>query len=355
VALVSVAVASLASDSPLREPVEPSAEPTAGPMPEPTIVAVVPCFNEEAAVGKVVTDLLAAVPGITVYVYDNNSTDRTAEVARAAGAVVRTETRRGKGNVVRRAFADLEADVYLLIDGDDTYDVQAAPLMIQTLLAGPYDHVLGVRTLPVETASSTAYRPGHAAGNLMFNRLVGGLFGEPVTDMLSGYRVFSHRFVKSFPALSREFEIETELTVHAVNLRIPQVSVPVGFRDRAEGSTSKLRTYHDGMKILRLIAELLQYERPMLLFGALGLLVAVVSLALGVPIFVEFAHTHRVPRFPTAFAAASLMIIAILCVVVGLILNGVLRMRQEMSRLQYLRWPAPPYRPVPVGPVGSVE
>lgn len=307
----------------------------------PEIVAIVPCYNEEAAVAKVVTDLLAAVPEITVYVYDNNSSDRTAEVAAAAGAIVRTELRKGKGNVVRRAFADLDADVYLLIDGDDTYDAAAAPEMIATLLSGPYDHVLGVRT---EETDSSAYRPGHAAGNKAFNRLVSGLFGEPVSDMLSGYRVFSRRFVKSFPALSREFEIETELTVHAVNLRIPQVEVPVGFRDRPAGSESKLRTYHDGFRILRLIGELLQYERPLAFFGAIGALLALIAIALGIPIIWTFAHTHQVPRLPTAVLASSLMIVAMLSFVVGLVLNGVLHARQEAARLQYLRWPAPAYR-----------
>jgi glycosyltransferase involved in cell wall biosynthesis len=306
----------------------------------PVVVAIVPCYNEEAAVGKVVADLTAAVPGITVYVYDNNSSDRTAEVARAAGAIVRTELRRGKGNVVRRAFADLDADVYLLIDGDDTYDAAAAPHLIETLLSGPYDHVLGVRT---EETDQSAYRPGHAAGNKMFNRLVSALFGEPVSDMLSGYRVFSRRFVKSFPALSREFEIETELTVHSVNLRVPQVEVAVGFRDRPEGSESKLRTYHDGFRILRLIGELLQYERPLAFFGSIGAALVLVSIALGIPIVWTFAHTHTVPRLPTAVLASSLVIVAMLSLVVGLVLNGVLRARQEAARLQYLRWPAPPY------------
>ncbi|MEO8750057.1 MAG: glycosyltransferase, partial [Allobranchiibius sp.] len=206
------------------------------------IAAIVPCYNEEVAVGQVVKDLLAAVDGIVVYVYDNNCSDDTVRVATEAGAVVRSESRKGKGNVVRRAFADIDADVYLLIDGDDTYDASAAPQLIETLLSGPYDHVLGVRT---DNPDATAYRPGHASGNRLFNRLITALFGEPVTDMLSGYRVFSHRFVKSFPALAREFEIETELTVHAVNLRVPQIEVPVGFKDRPEGSESKLRTYHD--------------------------------------------------------------------------------------------------------------
>ena len=222
------------------------------------IAAIVPCYNEEAAVGTVVTDLKNAVPGIEVYVYDNNSSDRTAEVAAAAGAIVRTETRKGKGNVVRRAFADIDADVYVMIDGDDTYDASAAPEMIDLLVRENLDHVLGCR---VDDKDNSAYRPGHAQGNKMFNSLVGFLFGDTVTDMLSGYRVFSRRFVKSFPALSREFEIETELTVHSMALRVPQAEYGVGFKDRPAGSESKLRTFHDGFRILGLIGRLVAHER----------------------------------------------------------------------------------------------
>lgn len=300
------------------------------------IAAIVPCYNEEVAVANVVTDLLDAVPGMTVYVYDNNSSDRTAEVAAAAGAVVRTELRKGKGNVVRRAFADIDADIYLLIDGDDTYDAAAAPQLIETLLSGPYDHLLGVRT---EDSDTSAYRPRHAAGNRLFNRLISRLFGEPVTDMLSGYRVFSRRFVKSFPSLSREFEIETELTVHAVNLRIPQIEVPVGFRDRPAGSESKLRTYHDGFRILRLIGGLVQYERPLALFSGIGALFMLIAVILGVPLLVTFADTHEVPRLPTAVLATGLVLVGVLSIVVGLIVNGILRLRQETARLTYLRLP----------------
>jgi glycosyltransferase involved in cell wall biosynthesis len=303
----------------------------------PTIAAIVPCHNEESAVGTVVRNLEQAVPGITVYVYDNCSTDRTAVVAADAGAIVRTEERRGKGNVVRRAFADVDADIYLLIDGDGTYDAAAAPAMIDALQAGPLDHVLGVRR---EAAGSSAYRPGHAAGNRMFNRLVGFLFGQPVSDMLSGYRVLSRRFVKSFPALSREFEIETEITVHAMRLRVPQSEIPVGFSERADGSESKLRTYHDGLRILRLIVLLLQHERPVVFYGIISMMFAILGLLLGVPVIWEFWHTGLVPRLPTAVLASSLMLIAIMSLVVGLILNGVLRAREEAARLEYLRWSA---------------
>ena len=233
------------------------------------IAAIVPCHNEEAAVGKVVEDLLAAVPTMDVYVYDNRSTDATSERAREAGAIVRVEDVKGKGNVVRRAFGDLEADVYLLIDGDDTYDARASTSMIQALLTGPYDHVLGVRE-PV-IGSSSAYRPGHERGNRVLNGIVGWAFGTNVGDMLSGYRVFSRRFVKSFPALSREFEIETELTVHSLALRVPQTSMRVGFKDRPPGSESKLRTYRDGSRIVRLILNLVRHERPVAFYGLIGL------------------------------------------------------------------------------------
>ena len=314
------------------------------------IAAIVPCHNEAAAIAKVVTDLIQAVPGIQVYVYDNRSTDGTDEIARAAGATVRYEEQKGKGNVVRRAFSDIDADVYLLIDGDDTYDAFAAPGMIELLLDGPYDHILGVRT-ESEVASS-AYRPGHAAGNRAFNSLVSRLFGLRVTDMLSGYRIFSRRFVKSFPAVSREFEIETELTVHSMSLRIPQREVEVGFRDRPEGSESKLNTVKDGFKILGLIAHLIRHERPLAFHGIVGAVVAVIAILIAIPVFIEYGETGLVPRFPTAFLAASLMILAVLTWLVGLILDGIMRSRRESARLVYLRYSAPradSARPLPVG------
>ncbi len=301
------------------------------------IAAVVPCHNEEAAVAKVVTDLKAAVPGIVVYVYDNLSTDATAERAREAGAIVRAETTKGKGNVVRRAFADIEADVYLMIDGDDTYDAFAAPLMIKTLLDGPYDHVLGVRK---QDAGAQAYRAGHETGNRVLNGVVGKVFGENVEDMLSGYRVFSRRFVKSFPAVSREFEIETELTVHSLHLRVPRTQVPVGFRDRPAGSESKLRTYHDGFKILFLITNLARHERPVAFYGLFGTLAWLVSVILTIPIVVEFYETHQVPRFPTLFLAFTLLLLGSLAWTAGLILDGIRRSRHEAARLMYLRYSA---------------
>ncbi len=307
---------------------------------EPAVAVIVPCYNEALAIQKVVTDLKAALPTATIYVYDNNSSDDTARVAAAAGAIVRTETRRGKGNVVRRAFADVDADIYVLIDGDDTYDTAALPAMVQTLLDGPFDHVLGVR----QETTASAYRPGHALGNRAFNALVSRLFGAPVSDMLSGYRVFSRRFVKSFPALSKEFEIETELTVHSMTLRVPQVEVAVGFRDRAEGSESKLRTYHDGFRILSLIGRLVRHERPLFFYNTIATLFILVAVALAIPVFVDFFNTGLVPRLPTAVLSGILVVIGLLSVSTGVVLDGVLRMRQESARLSYLRLDPPATR-----------
>lgn len=304
----------------------------------PKIAAIVPCHNEELAIAQVVTDLRAAVPEMTVYVYDNASTDDTVRVALEAGAVVRREEAKGKGNVVRRAFADVDADVYVLIDGDDTYATRDLPAMIAALLSGPYDQVLGVRR---ETQAG-AYRPGHELGNKGFNWLVSSVFKSDVTDMLSGYRVFSRRFVKSFPALSREFEIETELTVHAMSLRVPQVELPVGFKDRPEGSESKLRTYHDGFRILSLIVGLIRHERPMLFYGLVGALLAIAGALIGVPVIVEYFDTGLVPRLPTAVLAVGVVIVAFMSWMIGLILDGVLKARREISRLNYLSHEPPP-------------
>lgn len=301
------------------------------------IAAIVPCHNEEAAVAKVVSDLRAAVPGMDIYVYDNNSTDRTSERALEAGAIVRHEHAKGKGNVVRRAFADIDADIYVMIDGDDTYDASALPAMIDAMLEGPLDHVLGVRS----QVSDTAYRPGHEAGNRVFNNLVSSIFGHRVTDMLSGYRVFSRRFVKSFPAVSREFEIETELTVHSSSLRVPQTEITVGFKDRAEGSESKLNTYRDGVKILSLIVHLIRHERPILFHSVLAAIVFIVALLIGVPVVIEFFQTGEVARFPSAILATGLALIAGLSLLLGFILDGITRSRRENARLSYLRYGAP--------------
>jgi len=302
------------------------------------IAAIVPCHNEEAAVAKVVTDLRAAVPDMTVYVYDNCSTDRTVELARATGAIVRSEPCKGKGNVVRRAFADIDADIYLLIDGDDTYDAAAAPRMIDKLVSECLDHVVGVRR-EVEGCAA-AYRPAHATGNRVLNRIVRGLFGDSLGDMLSGYRVFSRRFVKSFPAVSREFEIETELTVHSLALRMPSTTVPVDFRDRAEGSESKLRTYRDGWRILNVILSLTRHERPLFFFGVLATLSTLVGVALGTPVVVQYLQTAHVPRLPSLVVCSILLVFALLFSLAGLVLDGIRKGRHEASRLSYMRYPA---------------
>ncbi|MGI4896881.1 MAG: glycosyltransferase [Janthinobacterium lividum] len=301
------------------------------------VAVIIPCLDEASAIGGVVDDVLAAIPGAVVYVYDNRSTDGTADVARRHGAEVCYEPRPGKGNVIRRAFADVDADVYVLIDGDDTYDASVAGELVEKLITEGLDHVVGVR----RASTFTAYRRGHAAGNRALNQVVSRVFGEPVTDMLSGYRVMSRRFVKSFPAISRGFEVETELTVHAVNLRVPQAEVPVGFRDRAAGSESKLRTYRDGFAILWWITRLARYERPLPVHALLGGVFVVVALALGIPIVVEFAQTGLVPKFPTAILASALMMIAVLVTAVGIILQAVRHASDEASRLVYLQYPSP--------------
>ncbi|KAB1663011.1 glycosyltransferase [Pseudoclavibacter sp. CFCC 13611] len=305
-------------------------------FPELEIAAIIPCHNEAAAVGKVIADLRKAVPQLTIYVYDNLSTDGTAAAAREQGAIVRSELHKGKGNVVRRAFGDIEADVYVLIDGDDTYDAHALPQMIQTLLDGPFDHVLGVR----QEQTDSAYRPGHSLGNRAFNSLVSWLFKEPVRDMLSGYRVFSKRFVKSFPAVSREFETETELTVHYASLRIPHAEVEVGFKDRAEGTESKLNTVSDGIKILSLIVDLVRFERPLVFHGALALIAMVAAMIFGVPVLIDFAQTGLVPKLPSAVLASSLAILGFISLSIGMMLDGIRRNRHENARLLYLQYPA---------------
>jgi glycosyltransferase involved in cell wall biosynthesis len=301
------------------------------------IAVIVPCHNEEAAVGTVVTDLRRALPTSRIYVYDNNSTDATAERAAAAGAIVRRETRKGKGNVVRRAFADLDADIYLLIDGDDTYDAACAPDLVRTLVEGPFDHVVGART----QTTQTAYRPGHAFGNRLLTGFAAALFGRQITDMLSGYRVFSRRYVKSFPATSHEFEIETEMTLHSLHLRVPVAEMPVGFKDRPHGSESKLRTYRDGWRILRWILNVTRHERPTLFHGVIATGLAVLALALGIPVIGEYLATGLVPRFPTAILASSIGILAAVSLGIGYLLESIRRSRAEIARLAYLSHPAP--------------
>jgi glycosyltransferase involved in cell wall biosynthesis len=301
----------------------------------PEIAVLIPCFNEQEAIGAVVATFKSHLPGAAIFVYDNASTDLTIERARNAGAIVRSEPLRGKGHVVRRMFADIEADVYVLVDGDDTYDAGSASQLVDALVRGSLDLVSAVRV----DSSAKAYRRGHRFGNWLLTSLVAQLFGKRFTDMLSGYRVMSRRFVKSFPALSGGFEIETELTVHALQMRIPIAEAPTPYRERPPGSASKLRTISDGMRIMRTIAYLLKEERPLEFFGAVGALLALVAVALGVPVIVEFVRTGLVPRLPTAVLATGLMVLASLSLVCGLILQTVTRGRIELKRLHYLAVP----------------
>lgn len=302
-------------------------------LPTPVGVAVlVPCYNESVAIAEVVREFQAQLPGCTVFVYDNNSTDGTAEVATRAGAVVRSETLQGKGNVVRRMFADIDADVYVLVDGDGTYDAASAPRLVQMLLENSLDVVNGARVAD----SSAAFRPGHRFGNRALTGLVASIFGNRLTDLLSGYRVLSRRFVKSFPALASGFEIETELTVHALELRLPMAEVPTPYRSRPVGSASKLRTVHDGALIFKAITRLVKEERPFHFFAALGAVFFVTSLAFGSVVVGDYLRTGLVPRLPTAVLATGLMILAWLCLFSGLILDTVTRGRRELKRLHYL-------------------
>jgi glycosyltransferase involved in cell wall biosynthesis len=301
--------------------------------PTPRIAVLIPCYNEEAAIATVVTDFRASLPGADIYVYDNNSRDRTQEFARAAGANVRIERRQGKGNVVRRMFADIDADIYVLVDGDATYDAGSAPGMVQLLLDDDLDMVVGCR---VHT-DTQAYRRGHEFGNALLTGFVARLFGKTFTDILSGYRVFSRRFVKSFPALSKGFETEAELTVHALALRMAVAEVETPYGVRPEGSVSKLSTYRDGFRIFRLILVLYKHERPFLFFAVVAFLLVMVSLALAVPIVIDWLNTGLVPRVPTAVLSTGIMILACLALMAGLILETVTRGRQEMKRLLYLQ------------------
>jgi glycosyltransferase involved in cell wall biosynthesis len=302
----------------------------------PRIAVLVPCYNEEAAVASVVTGFRQALPAARVYVYDNNSRDRTADVAREAGAEVRSERRQGKGHVVRRMFADIDADVYVLVDGDATYDAPSAPRMIERLLAERLDMVVGLRV----DQDQAAYRRGHRTGNWMLTTFLSSVFGQAFKDILSGYRVFSRRFVKSFPVLSDGFEIETELTVHALELAMPVAEVETPYYARPEGSFSKLNTWGDGLRILRTILKLYRSEKPLRFFTAIGAFLALVSIGLAIPVLVVYLETGLVPRLPTAVLSTGLMIVAVLSVSSGLVLDTVTRGRREMKLLAYLSQPA---------------
>ena len=299
------------------------------------IAVLIPCYNEAAAIGGVVAGFRAALPGAAIHVFDNNSTDETLAVARAAGAAVTTVGLQGKGHVVRRMFADVEADIYLLVDGDGTYDAAAAPRLIDALTAGSLDMVNAARI----HAETDAYRPGHVTGNRVLTGLVAAIFGRQLTDMLSGYRAFSRRFVKSFPALSEGFEIETELTVHALELRMPVGEIRTAYGARPAGSASKLRTYRDGVRILRTIVGLVKQERPLAFFSWSGVLLLLAGLAWGLPVVLEFLRTGLVPRLPSAVLATGLVGLAFLAFACGLILDSVTRGRREARHIAYLAIP----------------
>jgi glycosyltransferase involved in cell wall biosynthesis len=301
------------------------------------IAVLVPCYNEELAIAQVVNDFRAQLPAATIFAFDNNSSDGTVAAARAAGAEVFREPHQGKGHVVRRMFTDVEADIYVLVDGDATYDAPSVRIMIERLLDERLDMVVGARV----DREVAAYRAGHRAGNWLLTGFVAQVFGQAFTDMLSGYRVFSRRFVKSFPALSGGFEIETELTVHALELDLPAVEIPTPYYARLEGSASKLNTWRDGFRILRTVFRLYRAERPLPFFGAIGVTLAVISLGLAVPVIVTFLETGLVPRLPTAVLATGLMLLAFLAAACGLILDTVTRGRREVKLFAYLAQRAP--------------
>ena len=303
----------------------------------PKIAVLLPCYNEEAAIGATVAGFRRALPDAKVYVFDNNSTDRTREIAAGAGAIVRSEKQQGKGNVVRRMFADVDADVYVMADGDLTYDPAAAPAMVEMLVAEQLDMVVGTR----QHEGKDAYRGGHVLGNRLFTRLLAGLFGRSFTDIFSGYRVFSRRFVKSFPVLSEGFEIETEMSVHALELRMPVGEVETSYAARPEGSHSKLSTYGDGWRILKTIGNLYRVERPVLFYGSIGALLVIAAILLAIPLIRTYLQTGLVPRFPTAILVTGMVIVAVLCFFAGLILDTVTRGRREVRRLAYLSLGAP--------------
>jgi glycosyltransferase involved in cell wall biosynthesis len=299
---------------------------------QPRIAVLVPCFNEEVAVASVIADFRKALPSAEIFVYDNNSSDRTVTVAREAGASVRSERRQGKGHVVRRMFADIDADIYLLVDGDATYDAASAPRMIDALLSDHLDMVVGLRVDQVEAA----YRLGHRTGNRLLTGFLSSVFGQAFKDILSGYRVFSRRFVKSFPVLSDGFEIETELSVHALQLSLPTAEIETPYYARPEGSVSKLNTWRDGFRILGTILKLYRSEKPLRFFTGIGIFLALASIGLAIPIIVTYLERGIVPRLPTAVLSMGLMVLAMLSLSSGLVLDTVTRGRREMKLLAYL-------------------
>jgi glycosyltransferase involved in cell wall biosynthesis len=301
------------------------------------IAVLVPCYNEEGTIGRVIADFRANLPDAEIYVYDNNSTDRTTEIARDAGASVRCERHQGKGHVVRRMFGDVDADIYVLVDGDATYDAPSVHAMVARLIDSGLDMVVGAR----RDQEQAAYRRGHRWGNKILTGFVARVFGASLADVLSGYRVFSRRFVKSFPALSGGFEIETELTVHALNLELPVAEIETPYFARPAGSVSKLSTWRDGLRIVRTIVRLYRAERPLPFFTGIGALLALIAVVLAIPIFITYVEQGLVPRLPTAILSTGLMILAFLAVACGLVLDTVSRGRREMKMLAYLAQQAP--------------
>lgn len=307
---------------------------------QPQIAVIIPCYNEEENVEKVVSDFQNALPYADIYVFDNNSDDRTAELAQKAGAKVRLVQSKGKGNVIRRMFADVDADVFVMVDGDDTYEAAAAPIMVDKLLDEQLDMVVGVRI----SEEKEAYRNGHRFGNKMLTGFANMIFGRSFNDMLSGYRVFSKRFVKSFPAFATGFETETEITVHALELKMPVAEVPTRYGARGENSESKLRTYRDGFRILFMILNLFKTERPFAFFGIIAAILALLSLGLFTPVLVTYIVTGLVPRLPTATLSMGMMLLAFISLFIGIILDAITRSRREMKKLAYLSFPLFPER-----------
>jgi glycosyltransferase involved in cell wall biosynthesis len=301
------------------------------------IAAVIPCFNEALAIAQVIEEFRAALPEARIHIFDNASTDGTAAVARAHGALITHVALQGKGNVARRMFADVEADVYVMVDGDATYDLSGLRGLVGLLVDGNLDMVVGARVDAGDDANT--YRRGHRFGNRLLTGAVARLFGGRLEDMLSGYRVFSRRYAKSFPALSKGFEIETELTVHALELRMPFAEVPVPYRSRPAGSESKLSTYRDGWRIAKMILRLFVSERPLMFFSGTAAVLALISLGLAEPLVVTYLKTGLVPRLPTAVLATGVMLSAMLSLVCGVVLRTVTIGRREAKRLCYLGIP----------------
>ncbi len=317
----------------------------------PKIAVLLPCYNEEASVAQTIRSFRAAVPEAEIYVCDNNSTDRTAEIALAEGSVLLTERAKGKGCVVRRMFADIEADYYIMADGDATYDASAAPLLLKKAISERLDMVVGCR----EEQDADAYRQGHRFGNQVLTRTLSTFFGRSFSDILSGYRVFSRRFVKSFPAFSNGFEIETEISVHALRMQMPTGELTTTYFSRPEGSMSKLSTYRDGGRILSTIFDLVRQERPLFFFTSIALALALVSIILAIPLVGTYLQTGEVPRFPTAILSSALMIVAFLFALAGLILDTVVRSRREILRMAYLAAAAPEFQSWHSGNLGATH